>query len=630
MMRWIRSSSDTAVRCALGGLVAACGGGTTQPGPPPPPPPPPPPVGASLDLAPGEVVILSDVGSVRSFEIIGASEAREYQVIVVSASQVEGGVAAIRFVAAADAGAAAIAPQLPPSRAPGFAIASDPVSVESRGMGAPGSDVPRRRHLEIRAMLEREVARVGGHVSPKAARRGGAVPAVRASFAAAGVPQVGETVTITSPVVPGGGISCNAITHVSGVVRAVGQNFVIVEDASVAGHLTASDLALLEQELDEFVAPVDDDYFGRPGDLDGNGRVIAFFTGQVNRLSTPGSGSIVIGFFTPSDLLDPLECPASNEAEIIWLVAPDPDGDIGPPVTVALVKRIARGLVAHEYQHLLNAVQRSVIGGGDPIFDSEETWINEGMSHIAEEVSGFHRIGRGTRANLGFAEIGVGSPVLVDSYQDFHHGNLLNLSIYLDGPSGLVAVATGGVSFATRGWGYMFLRWLGDRYGPPSPVGVVAGSAENLLFRELAAGGATQMRGIPNVLRAINVVSGESPSWDDVVSEYVAATASDDAQVGGLPPEVQFSTWNYPRLFSELQANSVPGLSAGFPLRQSQVAMGSGARSTSVFDIGASTARYFRFTASGAHPGMRVDLTTPSGANVPNGVRARVVVVRTR
>ena len=250
---------------------------------------------------------------------------------------------------------------------------------------------------------------------------------------------------------------------------------------------------------------------------------------------------------------------------------------------------------------------------------------------MAEEVTGLHRIGLGTRQNLGFNDIGFGT-LEAAVFADFHDGNLRNVVDYLSSPAGFSSLPVGneGFEFATRGWGYMFLRWLGDRYGPAGPVGVVSGSGENALFRELALGGPAFLFGVPNVLRAINVVSGESPTWDELLVEYFVATVADDAAVTGLPAGAQFSTWDLPRLWDEMRTNGVPGLSTGYPLNPRIIQMGPGVSSTNNFDLGSSTARYFTLRASGSHPTMVVETTHPSGANVPNGARASVVVVRTR
>jgi hypothetical protein len=574
-------------------------------------------------MALGEVRVLSDAASIRAFRISGAADDREYQVIVMSGSEVEAGVTPLSFTAAATGAGANVAP--------GFTTRLPSTSTASRRTG-PGLTTLERarlrpRHLELQSMMDAEARRVGARISPKArGRRATSSSGVAASvLTTSSVPTVGETVTILSAITPQGGLTCNGSTPIDGIVKTVGQNFIIIEDPAVSGHLTAQDYSDLDTELDAFVAPIDNEYFGMPADLDGNERVIVFFTGQVNRLSPPGSNSIVIGFFTSLDLLDPTDCPSSNEAEVVWLIGPDPGGIIGPQITANFVKIIARGLVAHEYQHLLNAEQRFILGNGQ---FNEEIWLNEGMSHIAEEASGLFRIGARTRGGLGFNEIGVGGAKR-DAFDDFHRGNFVNLEAYLSAPTEVAALSVGNPSnsFPMRGWGYLFLRWLGDRYGPATPEGLLAGSGEQALFRELARGGASHLTGIANILNAINVVSGESPSWPEVLEQYFAAPATDE--VPSVPAAIQFSTWDFPRLYSEMMQNSIQGLSSGFPLQPTPVAMGSGASSSASFDLGASTARYFRFRATGPHPDMLVQLTAPSGANVPNGARARVIVVRT-
>ncbi len=565
--------------------------------------------------------MLSDVPSIRAFEIAGGPDAREYQVIVMSAGQTVDGLTPIRFRAQSAASANVVSDEGGRLVSGEFSTSEPPASDVLGFHRRPDGD----RHLELQMMALDELRRVGARPA-KTSRATGARD-LRPSLAGLGaaVPSVNDVVRITSAVAPGGSLSCSVSTPIDGVVKTVGQNFVIVEDPAAAGLLSAADYQDLDAELDDFVAPVDHSYFGNPADLDGNGRTIAFFTRQVNRLTPPGSQGIVIGFFTNVDLADPVDCPSGNEAEIIWLIAPDPDGEVGPPVSTAFVKQIARGLVAHEFQHLLNAQQRVTLGNGT-FADTEDSWLNEGMSHIAEEVSGFHRIGLGPRANRGYAEFGA-SQAGIDVFGDFHVSNFANVETYLSAPNSVGALTVAGADFGTRGYGYTFLRWLGDRYGPSGSGGILPGSNEDMLFRELSTGGPTHLFGIPNVLRAINVVSGESPTWDDVLSEYFAAPASDDAGTG-VPPEVQFSTWDLPRLYQELGAAGV--LSGGYPLSPSGVAMGTGTSATNNFDLLSSTAKYFRFSATGAHPSMTVELTASSGANVPNGARARVIVVRTR
>lgn len=568
--------------------------------------------------------VLTDPAEVASFEIAGATAERQYEVILMSASQVDGFYAPVTFRASARTGSAGIAPDRA-SR-----ISHDRDSPVGSTVGRPGRDPmgvrggvsadrrSRSGHSEMMRRMREEVRRVNPRMSSRALDSfGSGVSVVTAST----VPTVGEMITLKSQILPGGAITCATNTAVAGIVKSVGANFIILEDLAVAGHLTAQDYADLDSELDTFVAPAVQDFFGSPPDLDGNGRVIVFFTGEVNR-----SGD-AIGFFSPLDMFDPADCPSSNEGEILWLIGPDPNGDISDDdYTAQEVKDLARGLVAHEFQHLLGNFQR-FLGGGTT---ADDIWIDEGLSHLSSEVAGLFRIGAKTRASLGFSEIGTGT-VERPAFFDFHEGNLGNVGVYLDDPSGAPALArfdNPAWTEAMRGWGYLFLRWLADRYAPSTPESIVGGSGEHLFFREVAGGGPTRMTGIPNLLRAIGVVSGQTPTWDEVLAEYFAAPALVGAE--NAPAGIPFTTWDFNRLYAEMAANAIPELSSGFPLRPMEVAMGPGANSGLAFDIGGSTARYFRFTASGTHPDTRVGFTASSGNPLPAGPRARVVIVRTR
>ena len=594
--RWIVVTSTLA--------LAGCGGGSGGPGTgPTPPPPPPPPAATRVDLAPGEMRVLTDASEIASFEIAGASAARQYQVILMSGSQVEGFVAPITF----RANATGASPSIGVAR-------SDNVA------GAPDRRGPRAGHIEMMRRMREEIRRVNPRISPRALASSASGAAT--SLAVGSVPAVGEMITLKSQILPGGAITCASSTAVAGVVTSVGANFIILEDLAVTGHLTTQDYADLESELDAFVAPVVQQFFGAPPDLDGNGRVIVFFTGEVNR-----SGD-AIGFFSPLDMFDPADCASSNEGEILWLIGPDPNGDISDDdYTAQEVKDLARGLVAHEFQHLLGNFQRFLGGAAE----ADDIWIDEGLSHVSSEVAGLFRIGAETRSSLGFSEIGTGAEQR-SAFFDFHEGNLGNTGVYLAAPHEVPALASlfddPDRTDSMRGWGYLFLRWLADRYAGATPESIVGGSAEHLFFREVAGGGPTHMTGVANLLRSVAEVSGETPSWEDLLSEYFVAPALVGAE--SVPAGIPFETWDFGRLYSEMAAASIPELSSGFPLSPVQVAMGTGASAGLSFNIGASTARYFRFQAAGTHPDTRVGFTTPSGAPLPGAPRARVIIVRTR
>ena len=234
-----------------------------------------------------------------------------------------------------------------------------------------------------------------------------------------------------------------------------------------------------------------------------------------------------------------------------------------------------------------------------------------------------------TRARLDFDDVGLGA-VEGPAFEDFHEGNMLNMSDYLRAPNEVAALSVGNPedSFPMRGYGYVFLRWLGDRFGPATPENLVGGSGEDALFRELSTGGPGQATGVSNVLRAVAQVAGETFTWDDLLSEYFAAPAVVGA--AAAPPDLRFQSWDFIELYDGMAANSIPELSAGYPLRPLTIGLGSGTNSTTTFDLGASTARYYRFIASAAHPDLRIDLTSLTDSNLSSAARARVIVVRTK
>ena len=108
---------------------------------------------------------------------------------------------------------------------------------------------------------------------------------------------------------------------------------------------------------------------------------------------------IVGGFFYGRDLF-PLQagngfpaCAGSNYAEMFYMLAPDPAGPVnGNARSTAYVRNSTLGVVGHEFQHLISASRRLYVVQGVGGTDwSEDAWLNEGLSHIAEELLFYHR-----------------------------------------------------------------------------------------------------------------------------------------------------------------------------------------------------------------------------------------------
>jgi hypothetical protein len=198
------------------------------------------------------------------------------------------------------------------------------------------------------------------------------------------------------------------------------------------GNFRTSDLALIGQFFDNTIEATNVQYFGGYSDVDGNSKVIILISPVVNRLTPPGSGGFIAGFFLSIDLYSPPTVPngTTNQAEVFYLLASDPSGFWGNsfPRDFTRIENIST--TAHEHEHMISFSHRIFSQGGT----TQETWLEEGMAHMAEDLNGFHG------SNMGRAEI------------------------YLDAP-GDVSLEENVASLAQRGGIYLFLRLLADRYG---------------------------------------------------------------------------------------------------------------------------------------------------------------------
>ncbi|MCR4341487.1 MAG: Ig-like domain-containing protein, partial [Gemmatimonadaceae bacterium] len=137
------------------------------------------------------------------------------------------------------------------------------------------------------------------------------------------------------------------------------DHLIIATDlANPSGGFTAQDYAAIAATFESLVWPVDTENFGAPADRDGNGKVIAFYTRAVNELTPAGSNFVIGGFFFGRDLFPKVaaggldSCPTSNEAEMFYMLVPDPNGEVNGNVrSVAGVRNLTVGTLAHEFQH---------------------------------------------------------------------------------------------------------------------------------------------------------------------------------------------------------------------------------------------------------------------------------------
>ncbi|MDX1578787.1 MAG: hypothetical protein R3266_09885 [Gemmatimonadota bacterium] len=618
-----------------GALLAAvawtgCGGGdpVSPPPPGPPPPPPPPPTAVTLDLAPGDVATLTDPSEVRAFRLSGADEPRDYEIIVQSAAETPGVTQAMRLhIQAGGAGGSA-------SR-----VAADPASPSARRGFDDRELALRRSSLDLETGLRESMWREFERAGASPLRPG---LDVSASIAAGSTPQLGQVMSFGFGVVgSGSGVraDCNSGVTVDAEVKFVGQNFTIVEDLQLAGEFTNADYQEIGQQLDDVVFPTVTGYFGNTADLDNNNTVFALITAEVNKLTEENSGSIIAGFFFTGDLDSKQDCAASNEGEIFYLIGPDPaPADFGEPIELDFANTLARTTVAHEFLHLINTHQRLVLGGGG-VQDREDPWLDEGLAHVAEEITGFAELGEGTRENLDLDPF-FQSQQTLDAFNDFHRLNLSRFAEFLyDGPHATQALGDatgedpgGTASLPFRGFAYGFARWLGDQYGPPGN-GVLPGSQEHLLFRELSSGGPSLLRGIANVERAVQVVGGSNAQWDELLADYLASLIVDDRGIAGIDPRTQILSWNLRGLFDDLRNSNLgmdPPFNRPYPLVPFSVGLSATTNQTLSFTVNGSTGRYVTVSGAATTPDVVFELTDSAGGTVPSSARPQVTIIRRR
>jgi hypothetical protein len=351
-----------------------------------------------------------------------------------------------------------------------------------------------------------------------------------------GVPTVGDLMNLNVAQ----GCSGSLDTRV-GQVRSVSNHVIIVSDtANPAGGFTTAQYDSISLEFDSLAYAVDTTNFGGPTDVDSNQRVVAFYTRAVNELSPPASSVIILGFFTARDLFSsaPTSCPRSNEGEMFYMMVPDPTGVVNSNVrTVSQVRGQTVGTMAHELQHLINASRRIYLNGTWSGL-LEEVWLNEGLSHIAEELV-FYRasVGLAPRGNIVVTQLTTGPNASrrVAAFNTYANPNFGRWRGWLQRPdtSGPVKNVD---ALATRGASWSFLRYASDRVN-----GVDAAFWSSLVN--------TQDIGITNLTAAIG-----GASVNDWVRDWTAANYGDDAVTGNAAPYTHPS-WNFRSIYTALNGS---------------------------------------------------------------------------
>jgi hypothetical protein len=408
--------------------------------------------------------------------------------------------------------------------------------------------------------------------------------------------------------------ACSNPTYHGARVAAVGTKSIVLADTlNPAGGFTDADYARVAARFDTLVYPMDTGAFGLPTDIDNNGRIVILFTRAVNELTPANSGYYVGGFFYERDLYpasnttgDPsFVCAASNEGEMFYMLAPDPNGVINGNVRrTGFVDTISTSTVAHEFQHLINASHRLYVNTAARNV-SEAVWLNEGLSHVAEELLYYRESGKQPRTNLSGDSVYTNSRATYPSFKADASANFSRLISYLSSP-GDNSPVTPNDSLATRGATWSFLRYAVDQLYPAD--GAVWSRFDN-----------STTSGLGTLAYALGPVDLTAMFRNWALANYL-----DDAGFSNIDPKYTHKSWNARSIYGTVFGSYISTVFTplGYPLKVTPLSEGIGAP----VSVRGTSASYYRLAVPAGREAL---LNFASGSAAPDPA-LQFLVVRTK
>jgi len=446
-------------------------------------------------------------------------------------------------------------------------------------------------HMMLRTR-ERQIA-----ADPRAALFRASVARVP-SLAASPPPQLGDIKTFFVC----GNINCDQpFAQVTAEAKEVSGKVAIFVDTTVtsAQSYTAADLTNIGQLFDNYLYPIDTTNFGRESDIDGNGFVEVLMTPQINRLSGNCNvqKSVILGYFFSLDLEPSL--PNSNAAEIFYSIVPDPNN-----TTCTIPKSFAEDNLGstfiHEFQHMISYNRHVLVAGGQ----SEDTWLNEGLSHYAEELGG-RLIPDAQNPLLQTGENTLGQFAFSD------YDNAYN---YLRNPEAAALIESDASSgtLIERGANWLMVKWLANQFGTTTPDSArfLVPSTDFTLKLENT-----------NLLGAANVAQQAGQPFSDLVVYWQAANYLDDLP-GFTPtnPRLQYVGFNLRAALAQLSRSPafplVPDTTSGTYSHAGTLRQGS--------------AHHVRVLQAAGASSVQLKLSGQSGGPISPALVPRVGLVRIR
>ena len=325
-----------------------------------------------------------------------------------------------------------------------------------------------------------------------------------------------------------GNSTCSTLVNVGAKVRSVGVHIAIyIDTLAPSPGLSTVELDSLKTVFDTRLYSLDTATFGHVSDIDSNTVVIVLMSNQVNKLVTaaqcnaPGAGYIA-GFFYPGDLA-PGFSTTYNNGEIFYSIVPDSSGTLSCAHKNSEVKDVTPVTFTHEFQHMINFVEHVLVRGAN---NSEEGWLDEGLSKYAEEIAG-----RSFGDNAHFSQFAIGA--VYDGYQ----------YLLATGSTPLLIPADTG-TLAMVGASWLFTRYIVDQFGDSLPGKLVQ----------------TGLRG------SANVATQTGQPFGQTVSRWALANWVSDLPGFTAPSELKYTSWHFRTTFASLHSQNANAFPLAYPL----------------------------------------------------------------
>jgi hypothetical protein len=390
-----------------------------------------------------------------------------------------------------------------------------------------------------------------------------------------------------------GNLTTNCFVETSARLKYTGARVYLYEDTGAPSSFTAGEYARFGALFDDVLYSIDTAAFGFPSDVDGNGHIIVLLSQRINQLTTKAecssTGAYVAGYFFGYDLTSGN---GSNRGEIFYSVAPDSAAQFSCAHSKSQVGMRTPSTFLHEFQHMISYNQHVLLRKAQP----EATWLNEGLSHIAEELgSKYYEAKYPPPSGRTIA-----TQLFPDSSQGFINEDIRNAYSYLLSPrhKSVTTFAALG-TLEERGAAWLFLRWLGDQKGDG-------------IFKQLVE---TSRRGTDNVANA----AGEP--FAALFGDFGIATYTDS--INGVPRE------SVPVRYRFTSRNTRLIFSRTFPNRPNPIATTQlGCNGTSTQPMVQGTSTYFLTGGTAGCSGTALEMRAPDGSALPAALQPQLAIFR--